>query len=241
MRALCSIAVLALAASCASVSGAAPRGGPVPQGYRLVRDEPFAPPAALWRSIPSAWRVDERGALELVEPEGGESYAPPHRSPLRLALLPELTVGSFVLELEMQQTGREYGHRDLCLVFGFRSPVAYYYAHLATTPDEHACNVFLVDDAPRRRIADVPEQGVEWGTDVWHAVRLERDVEVGTIRVFFDDMRTPVLETLDRTHGRGHLGFGSFDDTGAFRSVRVWAPHPGPALLAGDPFAGPLR
>ena len=179
-----------------------------------------------------AWTVAD-GALELL---GGSEYAPPHRSPLNIALLDDVELGSFALEATLTQTGREYGHRDLCLFFGFESPSKFYYVHLATTPDDHANNVFVVNDAARVRTAPVPAKGVEWGTDQPHRVRLERDVERGTIRVFFDDMETPVLETIDHTHGRGRVGFGSFDDQGRFDDVRIFAHELHPA--GGTAFGG---
>ena len=166
-----------------------------------------------------AWRWHDSGALELA---ASSEYEPPHRSPRSIAWIDDLTVGDFVLEATLVQTGREYGHRDLCLFFGHSSSARYYYVHLATTPDENANNVFLVADAPRTNLAPVPESGVAWGTNQPHRVRIERMLEAGTIRVFFDDMQTPVLEARDATHGVGRIGFGSFDDTGRFDEVRVW-------------------
>ncbi|MCP3920640.1 MAG: hypothetical protein GY711_34370 [bacterium] len=168
----------------------------------------------------NAWRWHDSGALELA---ASSEYEPPHRSPRSIAWIEDLTVGDFVLDATLVQTGREYGHRDLCLFFGYTSPARYYYVHLATTPDQNANNVFLVADAPRTNLAPVPESGVEWGTDQPHRVRVERRLGEGTIRVFFDDMETPVLEASDTTHGAGRVGFGSFDDTGRFDEIRIWA------------------
>lgn len=168
-----------------------------------------------------AWTWSMEGDVPSLELKGGSEYQPPHRSPLNIALIEDVVLGDFTLELDMLQTGREYGHRDLCLFFGFQSPDKYYYVHMATTPDPNAHNVFLVNEAPRRPLAPVAEVGVDWGTDVWHRVRLEREVESGAIRVFFDDMETPVIEAVDTTFGAGRIGFGSFDDSGRFARVRI--------------------
>lgn len=167
---------------------------------------------------PAAWRWSD-GSLELV---GGGSYEPPQRSPREIALLKDVEVGDFDLEVEALQTGRDYGHRDLCVFFGYQDPAHFYYVHLATTPDENACNVFLVDGAPRRRIAPIPDQGVDWGRDAWHRIRIERRIEPGTIRVWFDGVL--VLEAIDRTFVRGRLGVGSFDDSGTFRRLNIRGP-----------------
>ena len=44
------------------------------------------------------------------------------------------------------------------------------------------------------------------------------------ITVWFDDMKTPAMLADDKTFGAGYLGFGSYNDTGMFANVRVWAP-----------------
>lgn len=178
-------------------------------------------------SDPAAWSTSNRvgpdgeevTCLELV---GSSDYSPPHRSPRSIALVQDLVVGDFTLVADVMQTGREYGHRDFCLFFGFEDPANFYYVHLASSPDNHAHNVFLVDDAARVRIAEIPAAGVDWGTERWHRLRLERELETGLIRVWFDEEQ--VLETTDTSHGRGRLGFGSFDDTGSVGSVWLQAP-----------------
>lgn len=165
-----------------------------------------------------AWRELEGGGLELFEKA---NYKPPFRSPAGLALL-RGELGSFELTVEAQSTGRQYGHRDLCLVFGYQDPSHYYYVHLAPAPDEHAHNVFLVDGSARRGLLPVQDGGMEWDAE-WHVLRLVRDVEAGTAAVYVDGSALPVLEVQDGTLGRGRTGFGSFDDTGRFRRVRVRA------------------
>ena len=223
--------VLLLVTACASVDEA-----PLP-GYVLVFDQDAddAVVAADFAfSDPSAWSWTAAGELEL---KGASDYAPPHRSPTSIALLPHTDVADFVLEAEVLQTGREYGHRDLCLFFAFQSAERYYYAHLATAPDDHAHNVFLVDRAPRTRVGEIPARGVDWGDGVWHRVRLERTSADGAIRVFFDGAPSAVLSASDATLPRGRVGLGSFDDTGRFRRIRVWAPAGSAlAVASADPF-----
>ena len=147
------------------------------------------------------------------------------RSPLNIALLKAHLFSDFILEVELSQTGREYGHRDLCLFFGARDASNFYYVHLASTADDHANNIFLVNDEPRVKIAEKTTKGTNWGaTNSWHKVRIERNLEDGTIKVFFDDMKTPVMEALDHHFRYGYIGFGSFDDTGLFDNIRIFAP-----------------
>ena len=83
----------------------------------------------------NAWRTGGDAEGPYLELFAASEYTPPHRSPLNIALLDGRTLGDFVLEAELQQTGREYGHRDLCLFFGYQGPSQFYYVHLASVAD----------------------------------------------------------------------------------------------------------
>lgn len=222
MRAAAGLLLLALAA-CAT----GPEEPLPPEAWPLVFAEDFTTPGKLEDfefSDRAAWRWGRLEQTSYLELHGPSDYAPPHRSPLSIALLPELVVGDFDLELLLEQTGRDYGHRDLCVFLGFESPARFHYVHLAPAPDANAHNVFVVDDAPRRNLLPPLEEGIDWGSGEWHTVRLERRLEEGTLRVYWDgaDAPTFLVEELPPTWGR--LGVGSFDDTGRVTGIRVWAP-----------------
>ena len=163
-----------------------------------------------------AWRISE-GALELF---GKSDYQARVRSPFNIALITKQAYGSFSMELEMKQTGREYGHRDMCLIFGAKDPTNFYYVHIASKADAHAHNIFIVNDEARRSIGSKTTEGVDWG-EGWHKVKLQHDVDTGSIRVYFDDMDTPIMEATDTHFDGGYVGFGSFDDTGMIDKVRI--------------------
>jgi hypothetical protein len=174
-------------------------------------------------SDPSAWKVSEgdgKQALELVKQS---EYKPAVRSPFNIALIKDKVFGDFVVEANCLQTGKEYGHRDMCFFYGYQGPGKFYYTHIATKPDEHAHNCFIVNDAPRTKFAKEVNDGVNWGLGVWHKVRVERKASDGTVRVFFDDMAKPIMIAEDKTFGPGAIGFGSFDDTGKISNIRVWS------------------
>ena len=206
------------------VSGSAtPATAAVPAGYNLVYQQEFETPEAICDFVfanPDNWSV-AGGVLKF---EGKSNYKPPVRSPLNMALLTSHRVGSFILECDLKQTGRDYGHRDMCLFFNFQSPDKFYYSHLATRTDDHAHNIFLVNKAPRTKISDHTTPGVDWGKDQWHKVRVERFLETGTTKVYFDDMETPVMSATDKNFADGWMGFGSFDDTGQVDNIKLWAP-----------------
>lgn len=200
---------------------------PLPDGYRLVYEQHFDDPGALGGfafTDPAAWKWAADGEGFALELAAQSRYAPPVRSPVNIALVGDRIVGDFVLEVDLIQTGKEYGHRDMCLFFGVQDPTHFYYVHLATAADDHAHNVFIVNGAPRTKIAKETTKGVNWGLGVWHTVRLERRISEGTIRVFFDDRVQPVMVAEDKAFGAGWIGFGSFDDTGKVDNIRIWAP-----------------
>ena len=199
----------------------------VPEGYKAVYQQDFAKPESINDFAfpdPAAWRmieVDKKRALEQYQ---AAKYKPPFRSPENFCLIANKKVGDFILEVEGQQTSKEYGHRDMVFVFGYQNPSKYYYSHIATKGDDKANNIFIVNDAPRIKISKTTNAGNDWGTDVYKTVRIERKVTEGTIKVFFDDMKKPVMTAEDKTHGPGWVGFGTFDDTCRVRSVKLYAP-----------------
>ncbi|HSM03748.1 MAG TPA: PQQ-dependent sugar dehydrogenase, partial [Longimicrobiales bacterium] len=129
--------------------------------------------------------------------------------------------------------------RDVILVFGYRSPREFYYAHLSNDNTVMPHNgIFVVDHEDRRRIDDqgleAPPEARLMGTR-WHSVRLDRDAESGAIRVYQDDLREPLMTARDTTFRSGAVGFGSFDDTGTLQGLQL-AEGPGPL---DDPVPGP--
>ncbi len=197
----------------------------VPDGYLLVYSQDFRDASALDEftfSDRRAWKHGSEGGRGYLDLVGGSKYTPSHRSPLNIALIDDLLLADFVLEAEAWQTGREYGHRDLSLFVGFEGPDRYIYAHLATEPDDRAHNLFLVDHADRTPMAAVPDKGVDWGRG-WKRIRVER--RDGTLRVYFDGERQPTVAADRDPLGWGRVGFGSFDDTGRFSQIRIWAPE----------------
>jgi hypothetical protein len=218
------------AAPAHDVGAAASEADPIaPDPATLRFQEDFADEAALDRfefSSPEHWqrvKVGDRWALE--HRHAGSAYQPPHRSPHNIALIVGQEFGSFVLDYEAQQTGRDYGHRDACVFFGFVDPAHYYYTHIATQSDPHAHQVFIVNNAPRIKITDAGTEGFDWGpVDRWHHVRVVRDVGSGKIEVYVDQMDEPIMRANDMTHGNGSVGFGSFDDAGRVTNIRLYSP-----------------
>jgi len=196
----------------------------IPLDYKLLFEINFDDKIALDDFVmtdPKAWRIGNSDDNRVMELYRKSEYEPRVRSPFNIAVIKDHLFGSFVLEVNVKQTGQEYGHRDLCFFWGMKDASNFYYAHLASAADEHAHNIFLVNDEPRVAIAGKTTAGVQWGL-TWHRVRIVRELSEGTIKVYFDDMTTPIMEATDKHFTYGYIGFGSFDDVGMFDNIKIW-------------------
>lgn len=214
---LCGLAALLLAAPAAVAEA------PVPEGYTLAYEDSFAEGslAKLDCTDAKAWALADEEGNTVLELKGGSEYTPKVRSPYNIAWIKDFEADDFILDVRAKQTGREYGHRDLCLFFGGQDASHFYYVHLASVADEHANSIFIVDDKPRLTIASERTDGTKW-TDGYHHIRIKRDAQSGLIEVYFDDMDKPVMKASNRNFGKGKIGLGSFDDVGRFDDLKIY-------------------
>ena len=56
-------------------------------------------------------------------------------------------------------------------------------------------------------------------------IRLVRDVDKGTVALYFDDMLTPIMIADEVPFEEGFIGFGSFDYIGHVDNIKIWAPE----------------
>jgi hypothetical protein len=148
----------------------------------------------------------------------------------------------------LQSTHPDYPHRDLCLFFGYQDDSHLYYVHFGKKTDDHANQIFIVNDSDRKKISTKTTPGTDWN-DEWQHARIVRDAESGKIEVFFNDMQTPVMVAEDKTFTSGRVGVGSFDDIGNFDHIAVYGNEiakkqaklgrvDGKVTLNGKPLAG---
>lgn len=211
------------------LGSAAPLSAAEP-GELLMRDD-FSAGLAGWTFTDAqAWGLVESPTGPVLALQKASQYKPRFRSPYNLALREGLALGDFELTARLKTTTKSYGHRDLCVFFGYQDPDHFYYVHLGEKADDHANQIFIVNAAPRKKISLTSTAGTPWN-DEWHTVRLRRELASGRIEVFFDDLENPVMTAEDTTFGAGQFGLGSFDDTGWFDDVEVRgaaAPATGP-------------
>jgi len=236
MRQRASVAVMAAALI---VLGAAALAGEAEMPVVYQEDFEKGEPLADWQPMdPKAWKIAEQDGNHVLSMFQKSKFKTKVRSPFNFGLLKDRVVGDFVLDLKMQSKTKDYGHRDLCLFFGYQNPTHYYYVHMALRADAHAHSVFIVNGKPRTTLIkeigkDIGGEvyrtkGLVWG-DGWHHVRLVREVDTGLIEVYFDDMTQPIMRAKDKTFTWGRVGVGSFDDIGNYddivlRGVKVEPP-----------------
>ncbi len=199
-------------------------------GYQLVYQESFDDESSIAGyefSDNNFWKYNaENGKSGSLECTGKSAYTPPVRSPHSMALIDAKQFGSFIMEADLQQTGRVYPHQDMCVFFGVQDDSHFYYTHISKAMDDHANNVFIVNGEPRIKISTKTNDGQNWEPQKWHKIRLERNIESGMIKLFFDDMNEPVMTAMDKSFGAGAIGFGSFDDSGKVDNIRIWSKDP---------------
>jgi hypothetical protein len=179
-------------------------------------------PLTRWEPAePKAWKWIEQNANHVWSQFQHLETKTPVRSPFNRAVAKDVVVGSCVLDVRLQSTARDYPHRSLCLFFGYQDPAHMYYVHLGQKTDEHANQIFIVNNEPRKKISTRTTDGTSWD-DKWHHARVVRDADNGKIEVYFDDMNVPVMTAADKTFTWGQVGIGSFDDTGNFDDVLVY-------------------
>ncbi len=196
----------------------APAAADEPQ---VVFEENFESGIDRWDVLdPATWQVARRGDNKTFEiTERGSAYKPPVRSPGHVALIKDLELRDFDITFRVRSTKDTGNHRDCCVFFGYQDDQHFYYVHLGAKPDPHSGQIMIVDEAPRLALT-TNERLTPWD-DEWHTVRLERKVDAGTIKVYFDDMTKPHMEVTNEKFGGGRIGIGSFDDLNEFDDVVV--------------------
>jgi len=178
-----------------------------------------------WAPItPSKWQFPGR---EVVLAEPGAQRPGPRR-PFEYALLTKgPAFESVQIDAEVRiDTPVAVTNRDVIIVFGHRSDTRFYYAHLSSDNTIYPHNgIFVVDDADRVRIED------QWtghlgalpaiADEEWHRVRVVHCAGSGEIAVYMDGSKYPLMTAVDDSFDSGRIGFGSFDNIGRLRGLRV--------------------
>lgn len=166
---------------------------------------------------PEDWQNGTEGQMHFLHMLRNREPLVPRR-PMQFALLKGVKVGSFTFQARVRRAGT-----SMMMVFNYVDGLHFYYAHLSRDRGTKVAvhnGLFLVDGAPRRRIAGTAAEPVLPDQN-WHTVRIRRDVKTGSIEVFVDQETQARFSVVDRTFTCGQVGLGSFDETGDFTDVRL--------------------
>lgn len=216
---LAKLSLIAAAAVCIASPGRADEA--VDAKGKVLFTEDFESGLDRWELLdPKTWKLTSDAGNTALEITARESeYAPPHRSPLHVALVKDLTPKDFEITFRVRSTRDTGNHRDCCVFFGYQDPKHFYYVHLGALPDPHSGQIMIVDDAPRLAMTE-NKTPVRWD-DAWHNVRIVRRASDGSIEVFFDDMEKPIMTAKNDKFAAGRVGIGSFDDMDAFDDIVI--------------------
>lgn len=105
-------------------------------------------------SDPKAWKADVFEGRKVAHQFDQSQVKTPVRSPFNRSVVKDLIVSDCVLDVQLRTTARDYPHRSLCLFFGYQDPAHMYYVHLGQKADDHANQIFIVNNEPRKKIFD---------------------------------------------------------------------------------------
>jgi hypothetical protein len=168
-------------------------------------------------AVPAAgdWRV-EQSILRLVTSRGP---LPGPRRPIQFALTDVPNYSLLTVEADVMPLGR-----SLLIVLAYRDPAHFDYAHLSTDTAEAQPvhnGIFHVYGGERVRISAERGPAAFGASGHWYHVRVVHDSAAGTIDVAVDRQPVPALHAADLSLAPGRVGVGSFDETGAFKNIKI--------------------
>lgn len=143
------------------------------------------------------------------------------RRPTGFLLLPQFNWTNYALNLRTKTLEpASTVQRDVVLIFGYVDSTHFYYTHISSDSDDKFHNIIMKVDGSNRSTIDQQQLPEARLTDDWHDLRVEHDAN-GLIRVFVDDMNTPLMTAEDSSYPAGSVGFGCFDDRALFDDVQI--------------------
>ena len=174
-------------------------------GLPLVFSDDFESGRQNWEvTDESSWKHHEQDGNKVFSIIKRKSeYKPKYRSPGQIALIKNLQVSDFVLMYKVKGPfPKNAGHRDSCAFFNYQNPNQFNYVHTGLKPDPHSGQIMIVDNAPRKAITK-NKNNTPWKENTWQQVKVVRDSKSGSIKIYFEDMKTPYMEVVDKTFGKG--------------------------------------
>jgi len=172
-------------------------------------------------SVPKAadWKVVQQDGSQILRLVTGREPPPGPRRPMQFALADTREFRQVRVELGLRPL-----KRSLLIVFAYRDPEHFDYAHLSTdtaAKQPRHNGIFHVYGGERVRISSETGPAAFAISNRWYQVRLQFEGSSGRVQVTVDGQHIPALDAVDLSLSRGKVGIGSFDETGDFRDVKI--------------------
>lgn len=182
----------------------------------------FADGFGLWTQSPTGkWEIQNDGGNFVAALTEAGVQPGGVRRPTAYLLLPSIEWTDTTINLRARTSEPEsVVNRDVVVIFGYVDPTHFYYAHLSSNSDDRFHPIIMKVMGDARETIDLQDAPVAPLTDTWHDIRLDHQAD-GAIRIYVDDMTTPVMTAQDTTFPVGAVGVGSFDDRALFDDIRI--------------------
>ncbi|WP_430811458.1 MULTISPECIES: hypothetical protein [unclassified Carboxylicivirga] len=169
------------------------------------------------------WLISKNGKSgKSLKCLGSGDYKAPHEGPSVMAILKNIKLEDFIVEMDVVQNGKDFNLLDFCIFFGMQDTAHYAFAQIAGHADKDTHNVFVMDGDKRRRIGEVNDKGVIWRLNEWQNIRMECMASENSVKVYFDDEL--VMESRGEAFRSGFIGFGSTSSALKVDNFKVSAP-----------------
>jgi hypothetical protein len=166
------------------------------------------------------WKVDQEEGTEVLRLAQARGPLPGPRRPIQFALA-DTDYARVSVEADVKPLAR-----SLLIVFAYRDPAHFDYAHLSTdtgTKQPVHNGIFHVYGGERVRISNERGPAAFAATGRWYHIILNHDAQAGTVSVTVDGEALPALRAVDMSLAGGKVGIGSFDETAEFKNVKTTA------------------
>ena len=179
----------------------------------------------------SKWETNDNNDWAIIEEEGKgelvllkEGEVGKIRKPAAYAIIKNLDITNFQFTVDVKsEVDTTIDGRDLILFWNYQDSLHFYYAHISNHLHKYHNIIGIVDGKERLPISNTMghQENARLTDFDWHKVRVIRDIQTGSIKVYVDDMLKPIHSIIDSTLISGSIGVGSFDDYGKFRNLEL--------------------
>lgn len=175
-----------------------------------------------WKYLDSGqWLIAQEQGNAIARLDQPGDQRPPVRRPTAYCMLGEQVWEDMQITLRAKTLEPDsVVNRDICIIFGYVDDTHFYYTHISSNSDDRFHNIIMKVKGSKRETIDLEVSPEARLTSDWHTIRVEHD-KSGAIRVFVDNLESPLMTARDTDYPAGSVGFGSFDDRALFDDVVV--------------------